>query len=161
MEEAFLEWERRTFARHAVLLGNPRYRLELVREAGAVAGFVGYWLLDEGIFIEHLAVDTRLRGRGVGHKAVLDILRHGKPVVLEVEPPPSALETLAENRRIRFYERLGFVRQPYAYYQPAYDGSGGKIPMTLMIHGKGVLAEEAFLRLRDALYAVVYGVEHA
>lgn len=42
------------------------------------------------------------------------IRQSGKPVLLEVEPPLGEME----QRRIGFYERLGFHLNPYAYVQP-------------------------------------------
>ncbi len=197
MEEAFPPEERRTLTQQLEIIADQRYRMDFLYEDAALAGFIGYWLLDEFIFIEHLAVDAKMRGKGTGSKAVKNILSLGKPVVLEVEVPPSmkgveippsmkgaeatpamkgleipprksaeapwptetsTAETSVETRRIRMYERLGFVVQPYSYQHPAYDGSGKFIPMLIMVHGKNALSEQDFMRLKRIIYRDVYGV---
>lgn len=158
MEESFPPCERRVLAQHKQILSNPRYRLEPLRAGGAAAGFIGYWLLDAYIYIEHLAVYRELHGRGIGSNAIRRIIKKGQPVVLEVEIPPSAVASDIENRRIRLYERLGFVLQPYDYFQPAYDGSGKKIPLHLMVYGMGVLPAAGFTLIKNAIHYTVHGI---
>ncbi|MDR2549535.1 MAG: GNAT family N-acetyltransferase [Desulfobulbus sp.] len=158
MEEAFPACERRTLAQHRQAAANPLYRLEPIRSGEAFAGFLGCWHVEEYLFVEHFALEKRFRGSGLGTSALKYLVNQGRPVVLEVEPPKGFDAATVENRRIRFFEQSGFVRQPYSYYQPAYDGSDARVPLLLMVHGKGRLPEEEFVRLRDALFRIVYAI---
>ncbi len=156
MEAAFPACERRTLAQHRQAAANPLYRLDPIRSGDEFAGFLGCWLVEEYLFVEHFALEKRFRGSGLGTNALRHLVNRGRPVVLEVEPPKGPGAAMVENRRIRFFEQSGFVRQPYSYYQPAYDGSDARVSLILMVHGKGLLPEEEFVRLRSALYRVVY-----
>lgn len=97
----------------------------------AFAGLVTTWDLGRWIYVEHLAVDPSLRGRGTG-AALLSLLRSrsGRPVVLEVEPP-AADNPMAE-RRIGFYARNGFSVLDYDYIQPPYSPGLPSVPLLLM-----------------------------
>lgn len=158
MESSFPPCERRSFDAQKDLCFNPLYEINPIFSNGLIAGFISFWYLDDYIYIEHLAIDKHLQGQGLGKKAVLDIIKKEKPIVLEVEIPSSNLEVLAENRRIRFYEQLGFVLLPFPYYQPAYDGSGEKIPLSLMIRCNKSLNENDFISVRNKIYKIVHGI---
>ncbi len=158
MEKNFSIRERRSFEQHKGLLENPRYHLDTIRHEGAVIGFLSYWNLAECVFWEHVAIARALRGQGLGGAFLQSVLSGVNGlVVLETEIPQSDEPALQANRRLQFYARLGFVRQPYPYYQPAYDGSGEKMPFIMMASG-GVLAEKDFIRVRRGIFKEVYGV---
>lgn len=89
-----------------------------------------YWDFDTFIYVEYLAVDPSLRGKGIGRRIMEQlILDCNQPVILEVEPPTDPLTT----RRIGFYHRLGFQLLPNPYLQPSYGVMPG-IPLQLMLH---------------------------
>ena len=59
----------------------------------------------------------------------LDALKSLYPIiVLEAETP---LTHIAE-RRLKFYERNGFVPNEKAYIQPAYRNGGHEVPLIIM-----------------------------
>ena len=74
-----------------------------------------------------------------------------KPVILEVELPTGELEA----RRIAFYERNGFVMNPFEYMQPAMGEDRHAIPLRIMSYPKRLFADE-FETMRDVLYCHVY-----
>ena len=160
MEEAFPACERRTFEHHKKVMKNPLYHFEMLYEKSEIVGFLGYWELGDWLYAEHLAMYKDKRGNGIGGNALSSLTQKGR-TVLDVQIPPAASEELIENRRIRRYERLGFVLQPYAYYQPAYDGIGEKVPLALMASNGGILSQEDFAEVRNAIYRVVHGVDAA
>ena len=125
-----------------------------VAGGGEFCGFITWWDFGGFVYGEHFAMLPECRGAGIGGE-VIDrfVADAGKPVVLEVELPTNDLA----RRRIGFYERHGFVLCDAEYVQPPYDAGGGCVPMRLMSHGMS-LDEETFERVRNILYAEVYGV---
>ena len=58
-------------------------------------------------------------------------------------------------RGIAFYERNGFVMNPFEYMQPAMGEDRHAIPLRIMSYPKRLLADE-FETMRDVLYCHVY-----
>lgn len=121
---------------------------------GEFCGFITWWDFGDFVYGEHFAMLPECRGAGIGGE-VIDrfVADAGKPVVLEVELPTND----TARRRIGFYERHGFTLCDAEYVQPPYDAGGEGVPMRLMSHGMPLDAE-TFERVRDTLYAEVYGV---
>lgn len=57
-----------------------------------------------------------LRGQGLGSRALALLGSCGKTVILEIDPPVDAVSV----RRRQFYERAGFVANPYHHVHPPY-----------------------------------------
>jgi len=128
-----------------------RFHVVTASENEEVMGFVSYWTFQQFCYIEHLAVDTPQRCRGVGSGLVCHVAAIGLPLLLEVEPPVDE----ATCRRIRFYEQLGLVlHDDIAYVQPPYAPGKPSVPMLLMtsrgMAGEGIL--EAIATLRSEVY---------
>ena len=64
--------------------------------------------------MEHFCVRPELRGRRYGAKALEELGRDGKTVVLEIDPP---VDDIAR-RRQGFYQRCGFAVNPYPHVHP-------------------------------------------
>ncbi|SEV99891.1 Ribosomal protein S18 acetylase RimI [Chitinophaga sp. YR573] len=145
--------ERRNLSAQQELLEAGALQLQIVKNDDIFAGFVFCWVLTDFIFIEHFAIDTSQRGGGIGSK-VMTLLQAQYPrIVLEVEPPHS---TDAE-RRIRFYESLGFQSYPYIYRQPSYLAGGAPLEMLLMQTGMSA-EEDTFSGISIEIYREVYGI---
>lgn len=73
-------------------------------------------------FLMFLAVDAAGRGKGTGSRmlaALKERYQDGKGLIIEVEDPAIAKtqqEKEIRERRIRFYERAGYVRLPVKYW---------------------------------------------
>lgn len=92
-------------------------------------GLLTTWHFEEFIYIEHFAIDPTLRSQGYGSEALKAFIHeHGKPIVLEAEPPTDALSI----RRIRFYERIGLTLYNFPYMQPAYTEDSHPVELRLM-----------------------------
>ena len=92
-------------------------------------GLLTTWHFEEFIYIEHFAIDPTLRSQGYGSEALKAFIHeHGKPLVLEAEPPTDALSI----RRIRFYERIGLTLYDFPYMQPAYTEDSHPVELRLM-----------------------------
>lgn len=76
-----------------------------------------------------------------------------KPVLLEVERVLGEME----QRRIGFYERLGFHLNPYDYVQPPLREGNEDLPLLIMTYPNPV-DEEEFQLYREILYSEVYKV---
>lgn len=172
-EEAFPPRQRTAFTS----LREPRddYLADLALSGDRVVGlaFASRLSAVPWLFLEYMAIDRGRRGGGIGgavwtHVAEEARREGAEGVVLEVEDPEEpgigAGEADVRERRIRFWERCGFVRLPVArFVVPHLDGPGTE-PLILMaspaerITGPGALAG-----LVRALYVEGYELppEHA
>ena len=74
------------------------------------------------VYVEHFCILPELRGMGCGRRALELLQGMGKRIVLEIDPPEDAIAV----RRKGFYERCGFVANPYPHIHPPYHrGNGG------------------------------------
>lgn len=122
-------------------------------EDSQLVGFLTYWDLDEFIFAEHFAISPEFRNGGFGRKA-MELLKTDvvKPIVLEVELPT----TILSERRIGFYQRLGFrLWENIQYHQPAYCDETGTVPMKLMSFGN-IDIEKNLVKIKEKIYNIVY-----
>ena len=151
-EEAFPPHERRTTQQLLVLIGHPGMQLELVEDEGQPVGFVIWWVIDDYHYIEHIAIHTSARGKQYGSKIILQLLKlSGNKLVLEVEPA----ESIDAQRRISFYERLGFTIIPFTYMQPAYRK--GENANHLLLMSIPLIDEEAlFNKIVEVISETVY-----
>ncbi|WP_334073579.1 MULTISPECIES: GNAT family N-acetyltransferase [Paenibacillus] len=153
MEASFPESERRTYAGQQELLADPHYRLITeTNDHNRVIAFMAIWEFPSFRFVEHIAVDSAIRGGGLGKKLMTAYIGESfKPILLEVEPPDTELA----GRRIGFYERLGFHLNPFEYVQPPLQEGQPDLPLKIMSYPEP-LAEAAFNLYKDVLYEKVY-----
>jgi ribosomal protein S18 acetylase RimI-like enzyme len=128
-EKAFPSTERRDWEALSFLLDNPDMKLDLISQEAKPIGFIIWWEIDEWLFIEHFAIAPHTRGGGHGTAVMQYYLERAKgKMLLEVELPL----TDEAQRRISFYERLGFVLISAVHRQPSYREPGVDYPMALM-----------------------------
>ncbi|RXZ80568.1 GNAT family N-acetyltransferase [Paenibacillaceae bacterium] len=153
MEASFPRCERRSYEGQQELLDNPHYRLLTEKDAeGKVIAFLAGWEFANFRFIEHIAVDRAIRGGGLGSKLMNKYCRESdKPVLLEVELPDDEMA----QRRIGFYERLGFHLNDFDYIQPPLQAGEPEIPLLIMTSPERITAEQ-FRTYREVLYREVY-----
>ena len=119
-------------------------------------GLLTTWHFEDFIYIEHFAIDPTLRSQGYGSEALKAFIHeHGKPIVLEAEPPTDALSI----RRIKFYERIGLTLYDFPYMQPAYTEDSNPVELRLM----GTLDTNAtpLTLVSDTLHREVFGTNIA
>ncbi|MCC8039355.1 MAG: GNAT family N-acetyltransferase [Bacteroidales bacterium] len=114
--------------------GDPFFSLQVIEDDGVIAGFLTMWRLPMVDYIEHLAVEPAKRGNGFGAEAITLVKeKTNRPILLEVERPDLAPDKALAERRIAFYNRLGFsVIDSYDYIQPPYAKNLPEVPMLLM-----------------------------
>ncbi len=115
--DAFPQAERRSKEYQEETMKRSSYHLEAILNNDEFVGFIGWWSFGQISFIEHFATLPHLRGQGVGRKALESfIAQSNREVILEVEHPTTQLS----ERRIGFYERIGFTLNDYCYSHPSY-----------------------------------------
>ena len=129
---SFPEEERRPWAQ----VCNPEKeacpRLYAILSDGKIAGLVTLWRFDRFAYVEHLAIDSSLRGSGIGSETIKLIIEeiNSQPLVVEIEPPCAEQpETIS---RHNFYKRLGFSTIDTGYIQPPYSPELPSVQLHLM-----------------------------
>ena len=116
-------------------------------------GILFHWNAGDYRYVEHLAVSPRLRGQNMGSKALAAFCQ-GRRVILEIDPPEDEISV----RRQHFYQRLGFVANPYAYIHPSFRRPFHPHRLVLMSYPEALTYEEArgfadFIRERVLRYS--------
>lgn len=115
-ENAFPQKERRSIEDHLRALEDSRFSVNVIHFNGEFAGIFFFWVFAEFCYGEYLAILPQLRGHNIGSK-VIDILKERyEKVVLEIDPPEDEMAI----RRLGFYERAGFVKNPQLYIHPSF-----------------------------------------
>ena len=130
---------------------SPLFHNTLITDDDNPIGLLTYWDFKDFIYIEHFAIDDRLRNNGYGQQTLSVLKEQTKlPIVLEAEEPTDELT----KRRIGFYRRQGFILQDFPYQQPPYRPEDKWFPMKLMTFGIVNMANA-----RDIIYREVYQVK--
>ena len=84
---SFPIFEQRTSGQQEYAFRCSQYHLCEYLDGDIFVGFISYWEFDRQIYIELLAVDTTLRGKGYGSR-MLDsfVASTPKTVILEIDP---------------------------------------------------------------------------
>ena len=102
-------------------------------------GILFHWGADGYRYVEHLAVSPALRGQNMGSAALSAFCRKVGRVILEIDPPVDDISI----RRLHFYERLGFVANPYRYIHPSFRKPFTPHRLVLMSYPGAITYEEA------------------
>lgn len=156
-EDAFPKNELRTREKlYDVFMDNNDMKAYCLAEdtrESKIEAFIVVWDLGDTAFVEYFAVDSHMRGKGLGGILLDWTVKHcGKPVILEVEPPEDTLT----KRRVRFYEGHGFIlNEKLDYKMP--PSREGMLPVPLRIMSYPAPVESAgFPALRSLIYRKVY-----
>jgi RimJ/RimL family protein N-acetyltransferase len=133
--------------------GGTPFVITIAVKDNRLIGFFTWWDLNEFRFAEHFAIAPEFRNSGYGRKVMQQFMQQvPKPIILEVELPT----TILSERRIGFYQRLGFrLWEHVQYQQPAYHKENNAIPMKLMTYG-AIDVERNLIDIRSKIYSVVY-----
>ena len=77
---------------------------------------VSYWEKRKYIYIEHFCILPEMRNKQYGQRVLLLLKERQKTLILEIDPP---IDTLSIRRK-GFYERCGFIENPYNHIHPPY-----------------------------------------
>ncbi|NDV68484.1 N-acetyltransferase [Dysgonomonas sp. 25] len=152
--ESFPHSERRPLDRMLELYADSdKFVIQVIVKDDIQIGFLTFWHLSDFTFAEHFAIAPEARNEGVGGEVMKSFMaEQTMPIVLEVELPT----TLIADRRIGFYQRLGYkLWESVSYYQPPYHAGYNPIAMYLMSFGEIDVAER-FMSIKEELYTEVY-----
>lgn len=156
MKNSFPQEEMRNYAGQKALLDRDDYFIKTYVHENKVAGFCAYYKFDDFVYIEHLACNPEVRGLGIGTKLVQEVIGEdeNRVVILEVEPPVDEVT----KRRVRFYEKLGFVLNPHYHFQPSLNDGMDGLELKIMSSNMS-LSEHKQKEFRKVLNLKVYEVD--
>jgi len=144
-EEAFPSDERRDWEQFSQVLEHRSFRLEAIYCVSELVGMISLWDLADFCFIEHFAIMMEKRGQGFGEQTMRRIIQEKlSPIMLEVE------------KRTEFYKSLGFLLNPFEYFQPPYSPNKNKVKMMMMSYPNSIEASH-FQEIKNCIYMNVYG----
>ncbi len=128
-EEAFPIEERRGLDEQSDALLDDRYHFDVFIDKDQFIGFILWWDFESLKYIDHFATVLEQRNKGIG-KLILTQFLDGddKSIILEVELPTSRIN----ERRIKFYERLGFNLNQHDYQIPSILDNQPPLRLMLM-----------------------------
>ncbi|MDH6311041.1 ribosomal protein S18 acetylase RimI-like enzyme [Dysgonomonas sp. PFB1-18] len=115
---SFPVFEQRSPKQQSDAFKDSHYHLSAWIDGEKLLSFVSYWDFEGYIYIEHLAVNPELRGQNIGSQmldAFADEVK--KTVILEIDP---LIDEVSE-KRLAFYEKLGYKINKYKHTHPAYN----------------------------------------
>lgn len=152
--DAFPYEERRDEADEKKCFLKEQFNFCEITDNGESVGLIVFWVFSKFLFVEHIAINKEIRGKGYGSK-VFELLKekYNLPIILEAEAP----ETEMQKKRIKFYENLGFKINSYDYTQPSYHNAES-VPLMVLSFPQLLNEKEfdAFFReTREVVYEVL------
>lgn len=120
--------EQREAASQTKILNDDEYHFSLIYDNDVFVGLVLYWETETFIYVEHFCILPELRNKKYGQKALEFLGQCGKTIILEIDPPVDVIAL----RRKGFYERSGFVENPYPHVHPPYHNGNNGHALVLM-----------------------------
>ncbi len=150
-EKSFPKEERRDKDKQIEILKNKNYHYDILTDNNKFIGIALFWETESFIFFEHLCIEEEHRNKKYGTKAFEHLINKGKNIILEVEEPFDDIS----DRRVKLYERLGFVINDYEYYQPPYRKTDQPTKLLIMSLNKK-LTEKEFQEFLTYTKEIVY-----
>jgi len=144
-EEAFPVEERRVLEDQTSVLKNNNYHFNVLIDKNQFIGFILWWDFETLKYIDHFATSLEQRNKGIG-KLILNKLMYSndKPILLEVELPTSSIN----QRRIKFYERIGFKLNEHYYEVPNAKINQSPLPLLLMSYPNQITSKNVELFIK-------------
>lgn len=153
LEKSFPLSEYRTYNEQMRLMELPYFEAMLIEDENDILGILIEWRLDNAIYLEHLAVNPDIRGKGLGSKLMREYLAQvDGVVVLEVED----IETEIAQRRIGFYQRLGFTLSDISFKQPAFEGREDDTVQLRIMHYPKNVDNSRLVAIKNEILEKVY-----
>ena len=154
-EHSFPELIRRPRPDQLKLMQHPLYFCDVLIDEQDFYGFIFWWDFKNFRYVEYFAIGSEQRNSGRGKGALVDFIGETeKPIILEVELPHEKID----QRRIRFYERIGFKLIDYKYVlQPMRDGDPA-LEFLLMSYPY-VFSNEEVADFIDNCHPIIFGID--
>ena len=147
---AFPWHEQREVVAKQKALAHASYALEAWFEGETFVGLSGCWTLGDKTYIEHLAIDDSLRGKGYGKRLLGQLLQRTSQTLLEIDP----LTTDIARQRLRFYQSMGFVANEFDHAHPSYHQGMADHELIVLSYPQA-LEEETYQQFNRDLRQVV------
>ncbi|WP_226037649.1 GNAT family N-acetyltransferase [Aquibacillus saliphilus] len=106
------------------------------------------------IFIDYVYVSAQSRGQGLGHKLMEKLKKKNKPIILEVEPVD--YEETDSEKRLRFYQREGFLHAQSIGYNRRSLATNKENPMEILYWTPEDEGEEAIYNKMKQMYEDIH-----
>ncbi|WP_430816922.1 GNAT family N-acetyltransferase [Carboxylicivirga sp. RSCT41] len=128
-ENAFPLMERRDLVLQKKVLTQEIYHCDVILNDQECVGIILWWQFNNAVYIEHLAIEDKWRGQGLGAQVLNDFMNGNEQrIILEVELPDKTIN----KRRITFYQRIGFKLNNYKHKQWPLRRNGEELDLLLM-----------------------------
>lgn len=151
LKEYFPEREMKS-KQHFETLLQEKYEMYQVLETNDY--IVVYFEQLDYIFIDYILVSGNTRGKGIGGKVLNLFKEKGKAIILEVEP--ITMEDPDSEKRIRFYERHGFLKMENIGYERIHHVSKELNKMDILCWSSENCAEDWVLEKMSEIYTNVH-----
>jgi len=125
---SFPSHEQRQLPSQEKILSDTAYHFTLIYDGEAFVGIILFWETEDFLYVEHFCIVPELRSRGYGRMALDHLAGKGNLILLEIDPPVDDIAL----RRKGFYERSGFVENPYPHVHPPYHRENKGHELTIM-----------------------------
>ena len=113
---SFPAHEQRESKSQEFIMEHRDYCFTVVLDQDEFVGAILYWETNTFIYVEHFFIDPARRNSGYGREILKWLSAKKKTVILEIDPPVDEIAV----RRKGFYERAGFVANPFPHIHPPY-----------------------------------------
>ncbi len=135
---SFPIFERRTMDDQIKALEDENYHFDIIYDKDEIVGILLYWDMGRYKYIEHFAIDSKLRGKNYGSRVLKEFCNHNKNVILEIDPPIDEISI----KRLKFYLKLGFKLQDFDYTHPSYRKGCKRHSLKIMTLNDNMSKEE-------------------
>jgi len=141
---SFPAHEQREARSQSQILQQESYHFDVICDNGEFIGEILYWDIGGAFYIEHFCILPSMRNKHYGQK----VLSAYQPttLILEIDPPVNEIAI----RRKGFYERCGFVENPYFHVHPAYH-RGNQGHELVIMSSPEMLTPDEYERFRSYL----------
>lgn len=152
--DSFPVHEQRDVKQQEYAFSRHEYHLEGYVHENILVAFIAWWEFGDYIYIEHFAVNPNMRGRNMGSDILGNFMKtHAQKIILlEIDPPADNLS----RKRLLFYQRLGFVENPYQHRHPAYR-TGAQPHELAVLTFPGSIPQARYDKFAEDLTEIVMG----
>lgn len=119
-EKSFPVAERRKADDHLRANTDDRFFPLSAWDGKQLIGLMFFWEWGSYRYLEHLAVNPELIGRGYGSQLLRHLRDSEHTIILEIDPLNNELSV----RRLQFYERAGYTLTPFRFVHLPYRKDG-------------------------------------
>ncbi|MEG0500246.1 MAG: GNAT family N-acetyltransferase [Rikenellaceae bacterium] len=132
-QESFPPTERRSLENIRTCLRGEHCRMVVYHRDDMVIGFIIYWQYPHFTYGEFFATNLSIRNSGNGSYIIRDFMsqHNDRPFILEIDGMCDEIS----KRRCGFYQREGFVLNPFVHRPTAYNDKNVHLTMHIMTYG--------------------------